>query len=200
MHKKLQNFKSLVKRGVLHARVNFPNLKIKLDSKEPVSSLKELNKIIHSLKAIEFNREYFDNEEDPLFFRLGFINENIRHNEECMEFLKSASDVEEGYKHKKIALENTKIIDLHTNRYSASLDVPKLRTKISDFCEGVENSNYALLHITGKLSDEEKRSLTDAMKSKLTKTDVRILSTPKEVLGKTIVEGYFFGPFEEEFI
>ncbi|MBI2565168.1 hypothetical protein HYV79_04250 [Candidatus Woesearchaeota archaeon] len=187
-----------IRRGNLEAKVSFPNLKINLESKDPVNSLKELNKIIHTLKAIEFNRDYYSMEDDPFYFRLAYLSEELRSHPESMDFIRSAMKVEENLRIKKLAIENTKVIDFQSNEYTSSLDNSKIKPKIYSMLKGMENSSYVFIHIIGGCTANEKEAIIDLIRNKLPSADIRTLFTNKEVLGKTVIEGIFFGPFEEE--
>jgi len=184
----------------MEAHLNFPNLKLNIQSEEPISSLKELTKILHTLKAIEFNRDFYDYDEDPVFFRLGYLSDELRENENAMNFLKAAMKVEDNFRHRKLSLENTKIIDFNSKVYTSSINILKNKQKIISLCRGLERSSFAIIHIMGTITQDEKQAITDLIKNKLMKTEIKSFFSNKEMLGKTVIESIFFGPFEDEYI
>ncbi len=186
------------KKGELNATLAFPNVKLTLRSNDPVCSLRELNKVLHALKAIEFNREFYECEEDPLFFKLSYLSEEVKNHNESMEFIRTVAKIEENLKHKKIAVENTRILDFQSNQYTSNVDRMKLKNKINILCSSVEHANYALIHVMGDGDNEEKSSIIDQIKSKIPHAEIKSIFTNKNLLGKTVIEGVFFGPFEEE--
>lgn len=186
------------KKGEINATVSFQNLKLTLTSNEPAACLRELNKIMHTLKAIEFNNEFYDYEEDPLFFKLSYLSEEVKNNQDSMNFIKTVSKIEENLKHKKIAVENTRVLDFTSNQYTSSIDSVKLKNKLSILCSNVEKASYVLIHIIGDSDENEKRSIIDQIKNKIPRAEIKSLFTNKDLLGKTVIEGVFFGPFEEE--
>ena len=186
------------KKGELHATLSFPNVKLNLKSTDPAASLRELNKILHALKAIEFNRDFYEFEEDPLFFKLSYLSEEVKNNKDSVEFIKTVAKIEENLKHKKIAVENTRVLDFQSNQYTSNIDMMKLNNKINILCGGVETTNYALIHVIGDGPDDEKLSIVDQIKNKMPRAEIKSLFSKKDLLGKTVIEGVFFGPFEEE--
>ncbi len=188
----------LIKKGRMEAHLNFPNLKLNIQSEEPISSLRELTRILHTIKAIEFNREFYDYEEDPVLFRLGYLSEELRENEQAMNFLKSAVKVEDSFKHKKLSLENTKILDFNSKNYTTSVNLSKIKLKIISLCQGMDKSSFAIVHIMGSIPDDEKNAIVDVIKNRLSRTEIKHFFTNKEVLGKTVIESIFFGPFEDD--
>ncbi len=192
-------YRTEIKKGVLEANVNFPNLKLKMQSQDPVSSLKQLNKIVHTLKAIEFNRDFLECEDDPIQFRLGYLSEELRSNEKVMNFIKSALQAEDNFKYKKASIENTQVIDVASKNYTTSINLNKIKKKINELCTGMEQSNHLLIHIMGSTNSEEKQSIVDVIKNKMNNTEIRSVLTHKEILGKTVIEILFFGAFEEEY-
>lgn len=192
-------YKTFIKREVLEANVNFPNLRLKMQSQDPLSSLKELNKIVHTLKAIEFNREFMDYEDDPIYFKLGYLSEELKNNEKVMNFIKSAIQVEDNFRYKKTSIENTQVIDMNSKNYSTSINLNNLKKKINNICTGMDQTTYILVHVMGSTGNEEKQSIVDVIKNKFPRIETRSVFTQKEALGKTVVEVLFFGGFEEEY-
>ena len=172
-----------IRKGKLEAKVNFPNLRITMESHEPVNSLKELNKIIHTLKAIEFNRDYCgDLDEDPLYFRLGYLSEELRNHQESMDFIRSALKVEESFKMKKLAIENTKILDFRSNQYTSTIDHAKIKPKIHAMLKGMDLASYVFVHVIGSGTPDEKESIIDLIRNRIPRAEVKTLFTNKELL------------------
>lgn len=187
------------KKGELNAKLNFPNVQLTLSSNSPISSLRELNKILHTLKAIEFNREFYEfEEEDPLLFKLNYLSEEVKSNNNAMDFIRTVAKIEENVKYKKIVVENKKILDFQSNQYTSSVDRVKLKAKINLLCSGYEKANYVLVHVMGDWPDEEKISIIDQIKNKIPHAEVKSLFTKKNLLDKTVIECVFFGPFSED--
>jgi len=195
----MTNSKQIVrKKGKIEATVNFPLLKLTMESDDPVQSLRELNKVIHSMKTFELSKELPEIEEEPMFWRLGYLSEEIRGETEIMDFLKAAMKVEEAIKARKISVENTKVFDFDSQQYSSSLNVQKLKPKITYLCNGFERASYAVLHISGSISKDEKEAIVDLIKNRLQGAEIRTIFTNKELLGKTVIESVFCGSFEAE--
>jgi len=189
--------KTLKAADELEATLNFPNITVKFTSKDPVSSLRELNKLLNTLRNMDVPIESSDLD-DPLFFRFINLSDEMRNNQDIMEFLRSVNKVEENFKQKKVAIENLKILDFTNKSYTTSLDSSTVQKKISHLVQGVVNADYAVIHIIGSISEDEKKMLVDAVSSKLPRTEIKSLLTNKELLGKTVIEGVFFGEFVPE--
>lgn len=190
--------KRLQKRGTIKAEITFPNVKITIDGEEPVKGLKEINRVLHSIKAIEFNRQYVDVDDENVAWRLGYLSEELRENQAAVGFINEASKVEEGFRFKKFSLENTKIIDLNTGTHSIALSQTKLAKQTFAVCFGNEKSSFALIHVMGSLPEPEKMKIVEQFKNRLGKAKIKSVFTNKDVLGKTMVEAVFFGQFQEE--
>lgn len=189
--------KTMPKVGKFEAKINFPNLKIQLETADAVAGLKEVNKLVNYMRLLETSTYFFDECDDTLLWKLGNVSEEIKNNQELMEFIKSVFSVEENFKHRKMALENKKIFDFNTNAYTSSMDITKIKTKIMSLFEGISPINYCIVHVVGGISPTEKQAIVDLIKNKLS-CDVKTLFTNKELLGKTVVEVLMFGSFEQD--
>jgi len=188
------------RKGKFEARLNFPSVKLRVESEDPVRSLQEVNKILQALRSMELNREYLaEIEEEPFWLRLGYLSDEMRSNPECMEFIKQASQIEENVKFKKLAVENTKILDFNKKEFSSSISIKKMRQRITNLCRGYERAGHAVVYITGNASPDEQSAIVDMFKSALPHVDLRSYITNKNLLGKTVIELVLFGPFEEEY-
>ena len=114
-----------------------------------------------------------------------------------VDFLRSVNKVEENFRQKKVALENLKIIDFGNNSYTTSVDSSGVTRKIDQLLQGVQNADYAVIHVMGSISKDEKQGILDAVRNKLSKAEIKTLLTNKELLGKTVIEGIFFGDFAQ---
>lgn len=200
MKVKLRPRKKLKYEG-FDARINFPGLRLNLKSKEPVASLKELNKVLYSLRVLSYDNceeGIYPSEDDQILFRLGYISDGIKNNQQGMEFIKKALRVEESCRVKKISLEETKIIDFNSNQYNSKLDLSKARQKINNICKGMERANYALVHVEGALEVNENEEILDLFRNRLPNSEIKVLFSQKDMLGKTVIETIFFGSFEDE--
>jgi hypothetical protein len=63
----------------------------------------------------------------------------------------------------------------------------------------MERSNFALVHVSGGIADEEKHTIVDQVRAQLPQSEVQSVFTNQELMGKTVVEGIFFGSFPEEY-
>jgi len=190
--------KRVTKKGRLEASLNFPYLQLKLDSADPVNALKEINRLVISLKAIEFNREFVDVDDESILWKFSNISDEFRENKEVMRFVKSASDVEESSRYKKVALENTRVIDFDNNNCSSNLEMKKAKSRIQELCKDCEGSKYAAVHIMGGVGSEQKQAIADSIKGMLRNTEVKTIFTNRDALGKTVIEALFFGSFDQE--
>lgn len=189
--------KPLKRPDVLEATLNFPNLQVKFTSNDPVTSLRELNKLLNTVRNMDIAIDAAELD-DPLFFRFMNLSEELRNNNDVMEFLRSVNKVEENFKQKKVAIENLKILDFTDKSYSTSLDATRVHRKIKQLVADVEQADYAVIHILGAVSEDEKKMIVDAISSKLPRTQIKSLLTNKELLGKTVIEGVFFGDFAQD--
>lgn len=193
----MTSYKTKADKGRLSARVRFTSLRLDLESEDPVRTLQELNKTLHALRGVEMARD-IDLQDDPLVWRLGYISEELRDDPELMEFMGQAMRVEENARHKRIAIDNKKIIDFDKNRCSSAVSMDNVRPRLMRLCAGHETAGSAVIHIAGKVSDDEKQAIVDMVRQRLPKAQLKTLFTNKEHLGKTVIELVFFGPFEEE--
>lgn len=188
--------KARVKNGIVDARIDFPSLKLKLKSNDPVSSLKEINKILYSLRSFDYSDDF--NEDDDLFFRLGYISEEIKNDQICMDFIRKALLVEESCRVKRLYLENVRVVDFNSSECLSQIDIGKARQRVNSLCRGMDRTNYVLLHLQGSISGQDCQSLVDLFKNRLPHVEIRTLFSQKDMLGKSVIEAIFFGPFEEE--
>jgi len=179
----------------LEAELDFPNLKLSISSTEPTKGLREITRILHSLHQIDF-KGFAD---DEVSWKLGYLSEELRENKQGMDFIKHALRVEEGVRHKKVSMENKKIIDLESKKYSSALELHTVKTKLFKLTTGMERSNFALVHVSGGIADEEKHTIVDQVRAQLPQSEVQSVFTNQELMGKTVVEGIFFGSFPEEY-
>ncbi|MBD3318829.1 hypothetical protein GF342_02880 [Candidatus Woesearchaeota archaeon] len=181
----------------LRAKISFPHLSIEFTSADSLGSLREINKMLNTLRAMDFALETSEMD-DPLFFRFINLSDELRANREIMDFLRSVNKIEENFKQKKVSIENTKILDFSNNSYSTSVDTEVVAKKLGHLLKGVSNADYVVIHVIGSISSEEKQGIVDGIKNRLQRADVKTLFTDKELLGKTVIEGIFFGDFAEE--
>jgi hypothetical protein len=177
------------------ANLSFPQFNVRFTSADPLSSIRELTKMLRCLKDMDMSIETADLD-DPLFFRFINISEEIRSNRDIMEFLRSVNKIEENFKQKKVSLENIKILDFANNSYTTSIDQSNISKKISHLLKGVHKSDYVVIHVIGSITKDEKQGIVDNIKNHLPNADIKELFTNKELLGKTVIEGIFFGDFE----
>ncbi len=185
-------------RGRISARVRFPSFRVDVDSEDPLRTLQELTKALHALKSVEMVREVDCAQDDPIVWRLGYISDELRDNPELMEFIAQAMRIEESAQHKRIAIDNQRIVDFNTSKCSSTLPIDGVRSRLTDLCKGHEDSAAAVVHVVGDISDDEKSAIVDIVRQRLPKATLRTLFTRREHLGKTLVEMVFFGPFREE--
>lgn len=178
----------------IEARLRFPNFSLTVESDKPEQSLRELHKILTSLRDIEASQYV---EDSDLMWRLGYLSEEIRGNSEAMQFIKTAAEIEPQLKHKKIALLNTQVFDFDQSEYRSYLDLSLAKRKLSQLCKGFESSSYVLAHISGESSVDENNAVTDILKTHLPKSEVKTIFTHKKI-GKSVVEIVFCGSFDEE--
>ena len=174
-----------------------------MESDDAVSSLKELNKMLTTIKTIEFNQEAIavaqqSLEDDALTWRLGCLSDDVRESAELMAFIRDCLKIEEGFRHKKVALANKKILDFEERKATSTVRTDRFQQKVAHFCSSCEKANYAVVHVSGSIPDHEKKQILDHVKQRLPRTHVRHLFTEKDVLGKTLLEGVFFGNFPDE--
>ncbi len=181
-------------------KINLPGIKLSLKSNDPVPSLKEINKILYSLRMLSYDSDVYPAEDDELFFRLGYISDELKNDDDSMSFIKKALSVEDSCRVKKIALEATKIIDLNSNESVSKVDLSKARQKVNHICKGMERTNYALVHLQGNIDEQEKDELLDLFRNRLQNCQIKTVLSEKDMLGKAVVEAIFFGPFEDELL
>lgn len=187
-----------IKKHVFETKINFPGIKLNLRSNDPVPSLRELNKILYSLRMLSYTDDVYPAEDDELFFRLGYVSDELKNNSEGMNFIKKALNVEESCRVKKIALEATKIIDFNSNQQISKVDLSKARQKVNHICKGMEKSNYALVHIQGGVEEQETAEILDLFRNRLQNCQIKTVLSEADTLGKTVIETIFFGSFEDE--
>ncbi len=173
-------------------------MKIQVETDDAVMGLREVNKLINSIRLLEANDFFFEDCDDALFWRLGNVSDEIKNNPELMNFIKSVLSVEENFRHRKVAIENKKIVDLNTNAYTSTMDITKIKSKILSLIDGGTDINYGIIHVIGSIPVNEKQAIIDAIKNKLYNCELKSVFTNKELLGKTVVEAVLFGQFEPE--
>ena len=179
-------------------KINLPGIKLSLKSNDPVPSLKEINKILYSLRMLSYTDEVYPAEDDELFFRLGYVSDELKNNNEGMDFIKKAISVEESCRVKKVALEATRIVDLNSNESVSKVDLSKARQKVNHICKGMEKSNYALIHLQGSVDGQEREEIIDLFRNRLQNCQIKTVLSDKDMLGKAVIETVFFGSFEDE--
>lgn len=180
------------RRGKISAHVQFPHLTLDVESADPIASLRELTKIMHSIHALESQQFLMDEE---LAYRYGMLSEDLRNNQEGMSFIKAALTIEEEFKHRRVTLDIIRVIDFSTAEYTSTLDTQKLKQKITQLCDKYEKATYCLLHVIGTLSTDEQRCIIENLRTTVPSAEIKTVTTEKEVLGKAVIEGVFFGPF-----
>lgn len=178
----------------IEARLRFPNFSLTLESNKPEQSLRELHKILASLRDIEASQYV---EDSDLMWRLGYLSEEIRGNTEAMHFIKTAAEIEPHIKHKKIALMNVQVFDFDQSEHRSYLDLGLAKKKLTQLCRSFEDSSYVLAHISGESTVDENNAVTDILKTSLPKSEVKTIFTHKKI-GKSVVEIVFCGSFDEE--
>jgi len=181
----------------IEARIRFPNLTLNVESDKPEQSLREINKILHAMKTIEFNKDFLDVDDD-IFWRVGYISEELRSNAEAMKFLKQAGAIEPILKHKKIAVVTKQILDFDQKSYSRQVDLVHAKNKVGILCNGFESSSYALVHVCGTLTSDEGKAIVDMISQEISSATLHSVLTHKENMEKTVVEVVFCGSFDEE--
>ena len=189
--------KVVEKKGTLEANINFPYLKVKLTSTDPINSLKEINRLMRALKSIELNRELMELEDENFFWKFSNISDEVRNNKELMHFIKQASDAEESSRHNKISLENKQILDFENNTVNSTIELNEIKSRIDEISDGYEDAKYVVLHVLGSIEQEKKQAIADSIRQKMKHAEIKTLFTDKEDIGNTIVEALFFGNFEE---
>ncbi|MBI4144509.1 hypothetical protein HY486_04645 [Candidatus Woesearchaeota archaeon] len=184
-----------IRKGKLEAQIDFPNLRLNINTTEPTKGLREITRILHSLRHIEL-RDWADEE---ISWRLGWLSDEIRNNNECMAFIKSAMEVEEGSRHRKISLVNKKIVDLEKKQYTSTIEKQGLQKKLSQLTVGTEKANYGLVHVASSVAEEDKNILIEQIRKQVPHAQIKAVFTNKELLGKTVIEAVFFGSFPEEY-
>ena len=180
----------------IEATINFPNVSIKFSSSNPLAGLREINKLLDTMRNMDLAIDA--DIDDPLFFRFINLSEELRNSVEVMEFLRSVNKVEENFRQRKVSLENIKIFDFANKSYTTSIDSGVISKKIDRLLEGVKRSDYGVVHVMGSTCNEEKQGILDEIRNKLPKTELKTLVTNKELLGKTVIEAIFFGDFGQE--
>jgi hypothetical protein len=183
--------------GRISARVQFPALRIDIDSEDPLRTLQEINKTLQAIRGIELLKE-MDASEDPMVWRLGYISDELRENAAMMEFISQALRSEENAVHRRIAIDSRQVLDLNSNSCSSSLPMDKVRRRIIDMCCGHESAGAAVLHISGEVAEDERQAIVDLVRQRLPRAQMRVLFSDGAHMGKTVIEMVFFGLFEQE--
>ena len=161
-----------------------------------MAGLKELNRILGGLGKID-QRCWTD---DEISWRIGYLSEEIRESKECIDFIQKALKLEEGVRHRKISVENKRIVDLESNQCASTVEKNYLMQKLVELGSCAEDASYALVHVASSIPDEEKRLIVDRLKRQMPRTQLKAFFTNKELFGKTVVEAVYFGSFPDDSI
>lgn len=175
----------------IEANIRLPNLHLNLTSNKPEQTLRELHKVLEAMKTVDI----LDFDED-LMWRVGYISEELRANPEALAFLKNAMEVEPVVKHKRVPIHTKHVLDFNSQTKTAHLDLGQAKKQLRALCNGMENTNSALVHVAGPLTYEENNTIADMVKQQLSSANIKTVFTHKKI-DKSVLEIVFCGTFED---
>ncbi len=184
--------KLVVKRGRIKAQVNIPGIVLDLNVPDSVSSLREVRKLIETIRRQE-TVEY-----DPFVWQL---SDELRSSPAAMEFVKQAARAERGMLYRKLSFENVRVVDADRKESFSTLDTHKLKPFLTNSLADISgrDATLGLVHVMSTISKDDKALLVDSLRKHFPSIELKTQYTHRDVLGKTIVELILFGQFQEEY-
>lgn len=126
------------------------------------------------------------------------FSKEIQKNTKTMDLINQVSQIEDGLIIRKESISNISEISDEGTTYKINLlETKKVVNKLFNRVE-INKTNFVLIHIMGKISDDCFDIVYDQIKKEVPNAKTEILKTKKDILGKTVVECLFFGNYPDE--
>jgi len=126
------------------------------------------------------------------------FSKDIQKNTKIMDLINQISQIEDGLIIRKESIDNISEISEEGTTYKINLlDTKKTVKKIFNQID-ISKTNFVLIHVTGKISDDCFEIVFDQIKKEIPNSKTEVMKTKKDILGKTIIECLFFGNYPDE--
>lgn len=187
------------KKESISMSMSFPNLKLKLDSNNPLACLKELKKIVEGLnknvQLIDKINDEMDSIENPeIVFNLEF-SEEIRGNPEIVEQIDKLLQIEKGYSICRSAFKCKRILDLDNKHEAYELEVNDATRNIKELINNVSKHgvNHTIIILKGEFTSKDRFTIIEKFKNHLPTSKIKCYDVKQPMFGKIAAEVLFFG-------
>jgi N-acetylmuramic acid 6-phosphate (MurNAc-6-P) etherase len=194
MHK---NQHKPAKKSFVKLQINLERFKLELTGEDAHRCLQEVNKVMDKVVRVSFNEPV-----DDVGFALRFDNslsDELLLNSKATKLFNHFSQVYPNYRTNRVAVENRKVVELEKRKVQQFLDFEEVKKAVQKliFPVGKAAVKDAIIHVKGTVHKDEAQKIIDLISQELPATQLHPLFTKSEVTTHTIVEGVFFGEFED---
>jgi hypothetical protein len=189
MQKKLKQSENYVR-----LKINLDRVKIDLSGHDARKCLREVNKILDRVIKAQ--------DTDETDFRIEHMfGADLELNGSMTKLLNNFAQIYQDYRTNRVAIENKKIVELERGSVENKLDIGDIKKGVKKLLFPIQHEHvkHAIIHVRGSIAQDEAKKVTDLIENELPNVDVHTLYTTGDVQSHTVIEGVFFGEFQQEF-
>lgn len=199
MHKKYPQEQHKSKKSFVKLQINLERFKLELTGEDAHRCLQEVNKVMDKVARVSFNEPI-----DDMGFALRFDNalsDELLLNANASKLFNHFSQIYPDYRTGRVAIENKKVVELEQRKVKQFLDFEEVKKAVQKLIFSASKGSVkdAIVHVKGAVGKDEAQKIVDLVSQELPATQLHPLFSKSEVTTHTIVEGVFFGEFEEGF-